>query len=117
MSKVHKAIKIVVGLLCLLVMVSQVGCSAKKTYGAIEVITDPPGAEVINTRDNAHLGTTPCKVVWEGEDGTPQQVTIQMRKKGYKEEISTVWVNTRHETREAAEATAQPVNAELSKRK
>ncbi|PIE57210.1 MAG: hypothetical protein CSA34_00075 [Desulfobulbus propionicus] len=106
-----------IGLFLACVLATQVGCARKKTYGAIEVVTDPPGAEVIDLKDDTHKGRTPVKVVWEGEQGRPEYVTLQMRKKGYREEITSVWVNTRHKSREAAMTNPQPVTVELRERK
>ena len=44
------------------------GCAKKTTYGAVKFMTDPPGAEVVNLKDDATLGTSPVVVTWEGED-------------------------------------------------
>ncbi|WP_028579810.1 hypothetical protein [Desulfogranum japonicum] len=92
------------------------GCAKQKTYGAVKFTTEPPGAEVVNLKDDASLCTTPCVGFWEGEDGKPEYVTVEMRKTGYKEEITSFWVNTRHDTREQAEKDAQPIKADLIKR-
>jgi hypothetical protein len=94
-----------------------VGCGSSKTYGTVEFVTIPPGAEVVNLKDDATLGMTPVQVTWEGEDGKPEYVTVEFTKKGYRNDITSFWVNTRHESREAAAAEAQPVTVELKKRK
>ncbi|HEB49562.1 MAG TPA: hypothetical protein ENI89_03045 [Desulfobulbus sp.] len=93
------------------------GCAGPKTYGAVKFISRPPGAEVINLKDDTHLGMTPLLVVWEGEEGRPEYVTVEMLKSGYREEITAFWVNTRHRSRKEAEAEPQPVTVELKKRK
>ncbi|MFP7755336.1 hypothetical protein ACLG6S_11920 [Thermodesulfobacteriota bacterium B35] len=92
------------------------GCAGQKTYGAVKFVTRPAGAEVINLKDDSHLGMTPLLVTWEGEDGKPEYVTVEMLKAGYREEITSFWVNRRHKSREAAAAEPQPVTVELKKR-
>ncbi len=87
------------------------------TYGAVDFITDPPGAEVINLRDDTNIGSTPVQVIWESDDGSSENVTVKFRKKGYLEKIVPFWVNKRHQSREAANAEPQPVKVELVKRK
>jgi len=92
------------------------GCAEPSRYGAVEFRTTPPGAEVVNVRDDANLGTTPVKVVWEGGEGKPEYVTVELRKQGYLEKITSFWVNKRYETREEALANPQPVFVELTPR-
>ena len=92
------------------------GCAKQKTYGAVKFTSNPAGAEVVNLRDDATLGTSPVIVTWEGEEGEPEYVTIQMRKKGYKEDITSLWVNKRYESREAAIAAPQDIHVEMEKR-
>ncbi len=104
-------------LLALGTVVSLTGCGSTKTYGAVKFTTVPPGAAVVNLKDDANLGMTPVLVTWEGEDGKPEYVTVEFSKKGYQHEITSFWVNTRHETRKAAAAEPQPVTVELDKRK
>ena len=93
------------------------GCAKSTTYGAVQFITTPAGAEVINLRDDSNLGTTPLKVVWETDDGKPEYVSVEFRKRGYKEKITSMWVNKRHESRARAMDEPQPVNVDLEKRK
>jgi len=104
-------------LLALGVVVQLTGCGSSKTYGAVKFITLPQGAEVVNLKDDATLGMTPVMVTWEGEDGKPEYVTVEFTKKGYQNEITSFWVNTRHESREAAAVEPHPVTVELEKRK
>ena len=104
-------------LLVLGAVVQLTGCGSSKTYGAVKFITMPQGAEVVNLKDDATLGMTPVMVTWEGEDAKPEYVTVEFTKKGYQNEITSFWVNTRHESREAAAVEPQPVTVELEKRK
>lgn len=91
------------------------GCG-NTTYGAARIMSVPNGAEVINLRDDSQLGTTPVEVMWKGEDVESEYVTVKFRKIGYKEKITSFWVNKRHETREAASKDAQPITVELEKK-
>ena len=104
-------------LLALGVVVQLTGCGGSKTYGAVQFTTMPQGAGVMNLKDDSNLGMTPVMVTWEGEDGKPEYVTVEFTKKGYQNEITSFWVNTRHESREAAAVEPQPVTVELEKRK
>jgi hypothetical protein len=93
------------------------GCSSgTKTYGAVKFVTVPPGAEVINLKDDTNLGMTPVLVTWEGNEEKPENVTVEFKKPGYREEITSFWVNRRHVTREEAEAAPQPITVQLEKR-
>ena len=109
--------RFVLSLLCLAALLGASGCAKKTMYGAVKFESDPPGAEVINLRDDASLGVSPVVVTWETSDGAPQYVTVQMRKSGYLEDITSFWVNTRHESREEAQNEAQPIFIELKPRK
>ena len=107
-------------LACFLVIYSLLilgGCARQKTFGAVEFKSKPAGAEIINLGDDTLLGTTPTKVIWEETGGESQKVTVQFRKQGYLEQISDVWVNTRHASREKALKNAQPIEVELLKKK
>jgi hypothetical protein len=99
----------------LLVLSLLVACSQTK-YGVVKIVTIPSGAEVINLRDDTHLGRTPLLVTWEDEDDTARNATVELRKAGFVEEITTFWVNMRHDTKEAAILEPQPVTIELRKR-
>ncbi len=93
------------------------GCGTRtRTYGAARFITEPPGAEVINLKDDTNLGMTPVVVTWEGEGEQSEYVTVEFKKQGYREEITSLWVNKRHPSREAAEAEPQPITVQLQKR-
>lgn len=92
------------------------GCSQKR-YGAAKFESSPAGAEVVNLKDDATFGLTPILVTWESSSGEPEYVTVQLRKNGYLEEITSFWLNTRHSSREAAQAEPQPINVILKPRK
>ncbi len=92
------------------------GCTSAKTYGSVKFVSTPVGAEVINLKDDTNMGMTPVLVTWEGNEEKPEYVTVEFRKTGYREEITSFWVNKRHDTREAAASSAQPITVELEKR-
>jgi hypothetical protein len=108
--------RLILALACLPALLSVTGCSTKPMYGAVKFDTEPSGAEVVNLKDDASLGITPVVVTWESEDGKPEYVTVQMKKAGYLEKITSFWVNTRHGSRAEAQEEAQPISADLQRR-
>lgn len=92
------------------------GCSTT-SYGVAKIESTPTGAEVVDLKDDTHLGRTPLYVTWEGDDDSIRHATIELRKEGYVEKITAFWVKMRHETKAAAIEDAQPVVVELKKRK
>lgn len=92
------------------------GCAASTKYGAANISSEPEGAEVVNLRDNSLLGTTPVKVSFAGEADTSEFVTVQLRKNGYIEKITTFWINKRHKTAIAADDNAIDISVSLEKR-
>ncbi len=107
---VQKISLLTAGMLVLLT----VGC-ARQQFGAANIVSEPAGAEIINLKDETNLGRTPATVVWRGEAGSSEQVTVQFRKSGYKYAIETLWVNKRHDTEEGAKQAATDVFTELKK--
>lgn len=102
-------------LFCLcLSLLALTGCS-RGTYGAANITSEPPGAEIVNLRDNAQLGTTPARVVWNGEAGSAEKVTLQLRKNGYIDKITSIWINHRHTSEAEAKANAIDIRVELEK--
>ena len=93
------------------------GCG-QTMYGVAKIDSIPPGAEVINLKDDTHLGITPLLVTWESDDGkAAKHATVELRKTGYVEKITSFWVQMRHKTKEEASKEPQPVTIELNKRK
>lgn len=99
----------------LLALVSLTAC-AQTMYGVVKIESIPPGAEVINLKDDTHLGMTPLLVTWESDDDEARHVTVELRKVGYIEEITSFWVKMRHEAKLDATREPQPVNVELKNR-
>ncbi len=76
------------------------GCVGNK-YGAAYIVSNPPGAEVINLDDGTLLGVTPLKQVWR-DDGKRKFVNIQLDKEGYKDKATSFWLTLKHRTRKSA---------------
>lgn len=99
----------------IVLLLSLSGCG-QTMYGVVKIESIPPGAEVINLKDDTHLGMTPLLVTWESDDDDTRYATVELRKIGYTEEITSFWVKLRHKSKEAASLEAQPVIIELKKR-
>jgi hypothetical protein len=90
------------------------GCGGMK-YGAAKISSEPSGAEIINLKDDTNLGQTPANVVWQDKEGLSEQVTIQLRKNGYRSAITSLWVNKRFSSKDEAMDNAIDVHTELDK--
>jgi len=108
-------LKLRVFLFSLLFIMSLTGCGMSSKYGVAKINSTPSGAEVINLKDNSHLGKTPAQVLFTGEADTSEFVTIQLRKLGYRDRITTFWINRRHSTVLEAEEGAIDIHVELEK--
>ena len=83
-----------------LMLVLLTGCVGNK-YGSAYIVSNPPGAEVINLDDGTILGVTPLKQVWRDE-GKRKFVNIQLDKAGYKDKATSFWLTLKHRTRRSA---------------
>ena len=92
------------------------GCAGSTEYGSAKINSEPQGAEVVNLRDNSHLGTTPVNVSFAGEAGSSEFITIQLRKLGYIDKITTFWINKRHKTAVEADDNAIDISVSLEKK-
>lgn len=99
----------------LLLLGALTACSQTK-YGVVKIESIPPGAEVINLRDDTHLGMTPLLVTWESDSDEAKHATVELRKAGYVEEITSFWVTMRHTAKADATQEPQPVTVELKKK-
>lgn len=98
----------------LIFMVS--GCaSSPLKYGSAKISSRPEGAEVVNLKDDSHLGVTPVKVSFGGEADTAEFITVQLRKVGYIDRITSFWINRRHATQPEADDNAIDISVELEK--
>ena len=91
------------------------GCGINKKYGIAKINSTPTGAEIINLKDSSNLGITPAQVFFSGEADTSEFVTIQLRKLGYRDRITTFWINRRHSSVLEAEEGAIDIHVELEK--
>ncbi len=91
------------------------GCSGPKYYGAARINSTPEGAEIINLKDDAHLGSTPAEVLFTSKEKNSQKVTIEFIKPGYKNKITSFNINHRHDNQEAAASAIIDVKVELEK--
>jgi len=103
-----------VKLLIMLSLGTLTGCG-QTYYGTAQVNSSPQGAEVINLKDDTHLGVTPLQVHWERDSDKAVRATIELHKTGYAEDIKTFWIKM-YETKEEADQQAQPVTVELKKK-
>lgn len=92
------------------------GCAGTTKYGVAKINTKPSGAEIVNLKDNSHLGQTPAKVSFPGEADTSEFITIQLRKVGYRDRITTFWINKRHNSVTDADREAIDISIELEKK-
>jgi hypothetical protein len=99
---------------CILLLLT--GCASEvQKYGAAKISSTPQGAEVVNLKDDSHLGVTPVKVSFSGKADTAEYVTIQLRKPGYIDRITSFWINRRHASTVEADDNAIDIKVELEK--
>jgi hypothetical protein len=83
------------------------GCGSNTMrYGVAMIKSEPPGAEVVNLRDDSNLGITPVKATFRSSDDQSEYVTVQLRRPGYADRITAFWINYRHEELVKAESEA-----------
>jgi len=85
------------------------GCA---TYGAANIQSVPPGADVINLEDDSVLGQTPVVVWWKGDSGDPRYINVRLQKPGFRDKVTAFWVNMRHSSRD--DAMAEPVQVQVN---
>jgi hypothetical protein len=104
-------------LVVLLFVAMMSGCSMSTKYGSAKITSTPAGAEVVNLKDDSNLGVTPVKVTFRGAADTAEKITVQLRKSGYLDRITSFWINRRHDTPEDANANAVDIHVGLEKQK
>ena len=104
-------------LLILMFVAAISGCtSSAQQYGAVKINSSPDGAEVVNLKDDSSLGLTPVEVSFVGAGGTAELVTIQLRKNGYLDRITSFWINRRHDAPDVALENAIDIQVVLDKK-
>ncbi len=91
-----------------------VGCS-QPHYGVARINSTPSGAEIINLKDDSHLGSTPARVLFTSDKREPKMITVQFVKPGYKSKITSFNINHRHKSQKTATEAAIDVKVELEK--
>ena len=84
-------------------------------YGAARIVTDPPGAQVINDKDGQVLGTTPLTHVWEHTTGRNQNILVKFEQDGYYSKAHAFWLAMRHRNQKDALNEPQLVEVKLRK--
>lgn len=97
-------------LLCLLVS----ACSSH--YGAVKIVSDPPGAEVVSDEDGTVIGVTPTTAWWKNSSSNRQHIILRFKKDGYYEKVSSFWLSMRHKNLEDAQQNTQLVEVVLDDR-
>jgi hypothetical protein len=92
-----------------------VGCAVEKNppFGAAEIISNPPGADVVNLKDNSTLGTTPFKHVRETKIGEEEYVTVKVSKPGYEDKVISFFLGSKYDKEEDAMNNPQQVTVDL----
>lgn len=102
------------GLACLLLLLLLSGCASR--YGAATIMSEPSGAEVINTEDGNTIGVTPLTLSWKDSSSNRQYVALRIKKSGYEPNLSHFWLSMRHRTEHSAKMAPQEINVILEKK-
>jgi hypothetical protein len=95
------------------------GCAEPENppFGALEIISYPPGADVVRLEDNSTLGTTPLKHAWETEEGKAEYIIVSLKKSGYEDTVTTFFVNPLYDSEDAAMEDPQVIEVRLKQKK
>ena len=74
----HSIRKYFLNLGLFLALGSLTACSQTR-YGVVKIESIPSGAEVINLKDDTHLGMTPLLVTWQSEDEDARNATVELQ--------------------------------------
>lgn len=85
-------------------------------YGAAQIVSNPPGAEVINLDDGTTLGVTPTVVWWKDGSDERQHIALRFKKDGHYEKVSSFWLSMRHSSIEQAKKDLTLVEVSLVKK-
>lgn len=101
-------------LLTLLTAVAISGCSTH--YGAVQIVSNPPGAEVISDEDGTIIGTTPTTAWWKDSSSRRKNIILRIKKDGYYEKVTPFWLSMRHKNLKDAKAGTQLIEVNLDSR-
>jgi len=76
-------------------------------YGAATIVSEPPGAQVINADDGTVVGVTPLTTVWKDASSKRQYVILKLEKPGYELNLSHFWLSMRHTSESSAKNDSQ----------
>ncbi len=97
------------------VMFFMAGCAVEKNppFGAAEISSNPPGADVVSLKDNSTLGTTPFKQARETEMGEEEYILVKLSKPGYEDKVLSFFLNPQYEDEETALENPQQLEVNL----
>ena len=90
------------------------GCASY--YGAAQIVSEPPGAEIVNSSDGTILGISPTTVWWKEGNSQRQRIALRFKHNGYYEKVTSFWLSMRHKSQKAALASPQLVEVKLMKK-
>lgn len=95
------------------------GCAVEKNppFGAAEIVSNPPGADVVSLADNSTLGTTPFKHVRETEIGEAEYILVKVSKPGYADKVISFFLDPQYDDEETALENPQLVEVNLEQAK
>ncbi|HBI16489.1 MAG TPA: hypothetical protein DDY20_13455 [Desulfobulbaceae bacterium] len=98
----------------LMVVLSGCGIVASTTpYGSASIVSEPPGAKIVNLKDGDAIGTTPLQYTWETEDGKAEYIQLILTTPGYEDEVTSFWINPRYDSKEEAEKNPQAIKVNM----
>jgi hypothetical protein len=98
----------------LVAVVSLSGCASY--YGAVNITSEPSGAEVINLKDGTILGVTPTTVWWKDGNSDRQHISLRLKLDGYYDKVAPFWLSMRHKSQSDALTSPQVVETLLQRR-
>ncbi|MDW7773025.1 MAG: hypothetical protein SCH71_09065 [Desulfobulbaceae bacterium] len=86
-------------------------CAVQKntSFGAAEIVSHPPGADVMDVINNNTLGTTPFTYIRKTDYGNAENIVIKTRKPGYEEETTSFFLDPGYEDEKTAMKNPQQV--------
>jgi len=91
--------------------------SCASHYGAANIISHPPGAEVIDADTNIVIGVTPTTTWWKDDNGERKYIILRFDKGGFDEKTVPYWLSMRHKSLKAAKKSPQLFETSLEKRR
>jgi len=102
-------------LMAVLISLSTLLSACVSHHGAARIVSDPPGATVLNLRDKTELGVTPLIVHFVEGSSERQNIAVRFKKKGYYNKTVSFWLNLRHSDKQSAIDAAEKWHASMQK--